>query len=279
MIQALKRLDRRWIFLSVLAVAVFFVIVPVPMPITPGAPVRALYRAVDAVPDGATVLLGFDYEPGSEIELTPAAIATMRHLWRKNIHLIGISLWPAGSSEARMQFRRVADEMAKEGHPKKYGVDYVNLGYKSGNAAAIRALASGFSSTFPSDIDGRPVSTLPIMQHVNHFSDIALLITYSVGDPGIKQYVQILGTYGVKIGGAVTAVNAPEMSPFMASGQLVGLLGGLRGAADYETLMNLPGEATQGMNVQSFVHLLIAFFIVLSNVVYFAEGKRWQAAR
>ena len=41
---------------------------------------------------------------------------------------------------------------------------------------------------------------------------------------------------------------APDLYPFLDSGQLKGLLGGLAGAAEYETLIDRSGQATKGMS-------------------------------
>ncbi|MGH2668986.1 MAG: hypothetical protein ACRDH5_07710, partial [bacterium] len=64
-----------------------------------------------------------------------------------------------------------------------------------------------------------------------------------------------------------TAVSAPEYYPYLQSGQLQGLLGGMAGAAEYEKARNEKGLATKGMDAQSLAHIFVAFCIVLGNVV------------
>ena len=169
----------------------------------------------------------------------------------------------------------LADEFARAGKPKVYGEDYVILGYKAGGAAVLRQMGSSFSNIFPTDANRTPVEKIPLLTRVNRFRDIAFVLSFAVGTPGMKEWINVVNTeYGVKIGGAVTGVSVPEVTPFLDSGQLRGLLGGLRGAADYETLMGQPGPATQGMNVQNFVHLLLLALIVLSNILYFTDPAR-----
>lgn len=53
-----------------------------------------------------------------------------------------------------------------------------------------------------------------------------------------------------------------------------GLLGGLKGAAEYEKLINEPATATRGMVAQTGAHLLIVILIVLGNIAYFAIELR-----
>jgi len=70
-------------------------------------------------------------------------------------------------------------------------------------------------------------------------------------------------------------VQAPTMLPYVnEQQQLVGLLGGLKGAAEYELLINKPGFATKGMDAQSVAHLIIILFILIGNIGYFATRKQ-----
>ncbi|RLG68557.1 MAG: hypothetical protein DRO11_08925 [Methanobacteriota archaeon] len=80
----------------------------------------------------------------------------------------------------------------------------------------------------------------------------------------------------IPIGGGVTAVSGPEMYPYIQSGQLVGLLSGMKGAAEYEQLVGKPGLGLSGMVAQSYVHVMVVVFILFANVVFFLEkrGKR-----
>ena len=66
---------------------------------------------------------------------------------------------------------------------------------------------------------------------------------------------------------------APDLYPFLDSGQLGGLLGGLAGAAEYETLIERPGSASKGMGAQSMAHLVIALFVILGNIAHFAARR------
>lgn len=281
MLHKLRDLDRRWIYLLVLLSTVFPMAFPVRLPpAPPTASARQLHQEVTAIPDGSNVIVSFDFEPGSEAELGPSALVVTRHLLSKNCKIIATALWPAGSTEARKYLGLLTDEFAKAGKPKVYGVDYVILGYKAGGAAVLRQMGSSFANMFPTDANRTPVDKIPLLTHVNRFRDVAFVISFAVGTPGMKEWINVVNTeYGVKIGGAATGVSVPEIMPFLASGQVKGLLGGLRGAADYETLQNQPGAATQGMNVQNFVHLLILLLIILSNILYFTDPARKRRRR
>ena len=104
---------------------------------------------------------------------------------------------------------------------------------------------------------------------------IALLCNLSAGAPGARQWLQQVQTrYGVRMIAGVTAVMAPDLYSFFQSKQMEGFLGGLVGAAEYEYLLDKPGLAMSGMNVQSIAHFLILGFVVVGNFIYFRERRR-----
>ena len=70
---------------------------------------------------------------------------------------------------------------------------------------------------------------------------------------------------------------APDFFPFLQSGQLSGLLGGLAGAAQYEKLINKPSTATKGIKPQSVAHLVLIFFILFGNICFL--GNRYLEKR
>src|SRR5262249_59488027 len=97
---------------------------------------------------------------------------------------------------------------------------------------------------------------------------IHMLISISAGYPGTKEWVQqVQARFHVRMISGCTAVSAPEYYPYLRSGQLLGLLGGMAGAAEYERQTALPGPATRGMDAQSLAHVLVAICIIAGNVV------------
>jgi len=68
-----------------------------------------------------------------------------------------------------------------------------------------------------------------------------------------------------------TAVIAPDLYPFYQSGQMIGFLGGLRGAADYEKLLKFPDRGERGMLAQSATHIIIILLVLGANVHMFAR--------
>ncbi len=275
--EKLGNIDRRIIFL----VMALSVIVPLamrmtlPIPIGSG-PSQDMYDAVEALPAGSRVLLSFDYDPSTMPELQPMAIALAQHLMTKDIKIVSLALWPMGVSLGNEALMSVSDSLGREEY-----VDWVNLGYKTGGGVLIVRMGSDIKSVFPTDYNGNPIEDMPIMDEVNKLGDFDMIISLSAGDPGVPAWIMMAGDrYNIPIGGGCTAVSAPQFYPYLGTGQMIGLLGGLKGAADYETMVrvgvdNAPaGTATPGMAAQSVAHLVIMLFIILGNISYLANKKR-----
>ncbi len=265
----LENLDRRWLFLIVGLLVLVPLIWPLSLPLFVSTPVKGFVDAIDKVPDGSTVLMSCDYDPGARPELVPMTRTALRHLWSKHCKVIVPVLWPGGPGLVEGVLR---DEARRAG--KTYGVDYLNLGYKSGNEAVMVLMGQSIPNTYPHDNSGQPIMSFPIMRGIRDYTSFPLLVSISAGYPGTKEYVQqVQGRFHIKMVAGVTAVSAPEYYPYLQSGQLLGLLGGMAGAAEYELARHEKGTATKGMDAQSMAHVFIALCIVLGNVVQFRRSR------
>jgi len=260
----IRNIDRRIIFTLIFVAVVWPLLQPMSLPISVSPPVQTLYDAVEAIPPGSIVMLGADYSPDTMPELQPMVDTFIRHAFERDLRIVVACLWPASPPLVEAAIGPLAEEYGKE-----YGTDYVNLGYMAGGIVTLLGMGASIPNTYPSDYGGTPVGEIPLMQEVENFDDIAFVMEVSAGTPGTREWVQqVQGRYRVVLGSGTTAVGAPNFYPYVQSGQLTGLLGGLKGAAEYETLIGHPGDATKGMDAQSIVHALVVAFILLGNVVY-----------
>jgi hypothetical protein len=260
----LERLDRRWIFLVMGLLVLGPLLHPLYLPLTVTEHVKNFVTAIDRVPNGSTVLMSCDYDPGSIPELVPMTRTAMRQLLSKNCKVVITVLWPAGPGLVDSVTRRVADEFPG----KRYGVDWINLGYKAGNEAVMVVMGQGIANAFPRDYSGGETRSFPIMHNVRDYASFPLLVNISAGYPGTKEWVQqVQSRFHIPMVSGCTAVSAPEYYPYLQSGQLQGLLGGMAGAAEYEKARGEKGTATRGMDAQSLGHVFVALCIVLGNVV------------
>lgn len=271
-LSGLAALDRRWIFLVVGLIVLGPLIRPLHLPLRVTPPSRAFAQTIERIPDGSTVLMSCDYDPSTRPEMAPMTQTALRQLFRKRCKVVVTVLWNGGPALVDQILHRVGDEQHKV-----YGIDYINLGYQAGNEAVMVHMGQGVAAAFPNDIQGRPTKSYPIMRDVRDYTSFPLIISISSGFPGTKEWVQqVQSRFHVRMIAGVTAVSAPEYYPYLQSGQLLGLLGGMAGAAEYEMLMKEEGTASHGMDAQSLAHVFVALCIVLGNLV--PRRRREEAA-
>ena len=117
-----------------------------------------------------------------------------------------------------------------------------------------------------------------MMAGVKDASSVDLVgeITGAVGAlEGWLKFFQV-GGVAPKCGHGCTAVSAPESYTFLDSGQLIGVMGGMLGAAEYEQLIESPSRALRGMSAQTTAHILIILLIAVGNVVEIARKRSGQ---
>lgn len=266
----ISKLDRRWIYLAVgISVTIPLIWrITIPLSITPEA--RQLFDAVEALPDSSTVMLTFDYYASATPETEPSSRAALHHLFRKDCKVVTMTTIPLGGPAIS---ERVTREIAAL-YDKEYGVDYINLGYKANYVAVLSGMGSSIETIYPADNSGVPLSRFPLMEHVKNYDDIDFI--FVVSDNAIVDYwISIVNAqYRTPVGAAVTAVSAPKYYPMVTSGQMTGLLGGMKGAAEYEILVDKKASAVKGMSVQSLVHFLIIFMVVIGNIGYFVSRRK-----
>jgi hypothetical protein len=270
----LKQVDRRIIF-TLIALAVTIPIIanrlghPFRFPMTISPAVQSVFDVIEELPSGSKVLFSYDYDPATIPELRPMTIAMLHHCFRKDLKVVAIALWPQGAQIATGTFAEVTPEYGKE-----YGTDYLNLGYKPGGLVVISALGRNMRDIFNTDLTGRSVDEFPVMKGIKKVQDFDFVVSLSAGDPGILQWVMMaVARFHVKLGGGCTAVSAAQFYPYLNTGQLVGLLGGLKGAAEYEELVERTGKGIEGMDSQSIAHILIILLIIMANITYFLERR------
>jgi hypothetical protein len=270
----LEKLDRRWLFLIVGVLTMGPLLKPIGVPLGSSKPVQQFKAAIDAVPEHSIVLMSCDYDPGGKPEMVPPTRTAFRQLMEKHCRVVITCLWTGGSGLVDETIESTANELRAKGMDVVYGRDYVDLGYKAGYEAVMVLMGKGIANAFPQDQRANRTASLPLMRDVRDYSSFALLVNISAGYPGTKEWVQQVNSrFHLPMVSACTAVSAPEFYPYLQSGQLKGLLGGMAGAAEYEKLRGEKGAATRGMDAQSFSHVFIALCIVMGNVVQWTKRK------
>ena len=270
MILKLGSVDRRFIFLLIGLAVLIPLLRPVDLPIKETPTTRKVYDAIEAIPSNSKVLMSFDYGPSTKPEIHPMTLGVMRQLLRDDHQIYITCLWPDGLYMAL----DALEEINQEFDLTEYE-DYVLLGFRPGNEAIVKGLASDLRKVYTVDSKGTMLEDIPMMEGINNLKDFQFIFTGSAGYPGTFEWVQYGGDpTGVPLSSGTTSIQVNEVMPYVQSGQIKGVLAGMPGAAEYESMISRPGIAIQGMAAQSFAHLVIVLFIVLGNLAYFITERR-----
>jgi hypothetical protein len=285
-IDILKAIDRRIIFLLIALAVIIPLIFHLVFSIRTSPIVQAVFDKVEGLPPGSKVIISFDYGPSTVPENQPMAEAIARHALKKNLKLYLMAVWATGPPQVDVL---VTNVISKDFPDKVYGRDWINLGYKAGNQGLINAILLDLKAMYTTDVHGTPIYNFEMMKDVKNLTDMSLIVCIGSGFPGVREWVQFAGDPGnIPVAGAVTAVEAPLLYPYYPR-QLLGLLGGLQGAAEYEAALvkRYPqylgeprcAQAVQLMGPQTVAHLVIIAFVIIGNIGFFAERRRQARAK
>jgi hypothetical protein len=292
--QWLQGLDRRIIYLavgSVLLVAVIFgrerdgIVMP---------PVQSFYNAVESVPNDKLILVGWTFENDTLTENGNQARAIIRHLMlrRKKFAVVNVR-----APQGVLNSKAIVGDLAKQ-YGYTYGTDWIHFGYKLGGLVFLRPIIRDIPSAVQQDgIEKKPITSFPIMQNVRTINDIGMVVEVTASN-SVFDWIGLVQPYTqprLKIGYACTGVMTAEAYPYLDSGQISGIMPGLKGAADYEQLVNAleakvaDGQIREGlrpekyddskvgrgllqysamrlMPAQDWAHLTVLLFIILGNI-------------
>ena len=269
----LGNLNRQWIFFIVGLSVLIPLIYPINIPIQTSIHSQTVYEALEELENGSKVLLSFEYGPSTKPEIHPMAIGILRLLLEKDHKIYGMALWPDGLFMSQEAFKQVAENEFN----LNYGTDYVNLGFKPGNEAVVKGVASDIRQLFSKDTKGNKLESLPMMDGINNIKDFDFVFSLSAGFPGSKEWLQFAtDPHQVPLSTGCTSIQVTEVLPYVESGQIKGILAGMPGAAEFEKLIGIPGTATGLMAAQSFAHVVIILFIILGNITYYLTRKKGQ---
>ncbi|MFH1688170.1 MAG: hypothetical protein ABIE70_11705 [bacterium] len=270
-----KLIERRVVFLYVGVAVSLPLFMTITQKIVVSPEVTSLHQAMEALQPGSRVLVSFDYDPPSAPELQPMAESVLRFCFERDLKVIIMGLWPQGPDQANLALDKVLAEETIAAKGLEYGVDYVNLGFQTGNEFVIQRMGTSFKSMFPTDYAGTLYDELPLVRNVKNFSNIDFGFNLSSGFPGSVEWVQIaVDRFGMLLGIGNTAVQAPVMYAYLDAGQLTGILGGMSGAAEFEKACKIAGKATKFMLSQSFAHMVVIAFVIIGNIAFFIGGRK-----
>jgi len=269
----LQNIDRRVLYLLLTAViAVPLLVRPSRHPHVIFSEVENAYATIDAVPEDKIVIVSTVWSAGTSAENRPQTEAVMRHMFDKGIKFVVIS-WDAVGAELTYD---VGLELEKE-LGKEYGKDWVHVGYRIPQIyAVVSGMAEDFQGVMEHDRFKTKLSEIPVTKHVKNHEQIGAVIEITPSGTVGSWIAYFNMPYHVPLVYCPTAVMAAEAYPFLDSGQMAGMVNGVIGAAQYETLIGRENERTYAAAASwalSSAHVFIILLIILGNIGYLAARR------
>lgn len=311
----MQALDRRYIYLVVALAIILPLIIPFNSRTYVTEPTENVYKKIDSLTGrkDRAILMCFSHDASTMAELFPMEVAILRHCFERKIQVFTICFMPA--AKPLMDY---AIQTAKEEYNVQSGIDYCNFGYKPWGLFLPILLGMGDDIAEAVDIDdeGRKISNLEIMKEIRNYNEMNLVIDFAASAAVHSWITYARARFGANVAAGITAVMAADNYPYLQTGQLIGMLSGLKGAAEYEKLVDIfathkepdamgvlqpaPREFSKellkeswiklsdiknrkhktariGMNAQTVAHVMIIVFIVLGNIGYFSSRKKKKA--
>jgi hypothetical protein len=227
-----------------------------------------LFKAITTLPADAKVLLVVDYEPAYAGELQTASAPILNHLMVKQANLYVVSTSPTGPLLANQLLTNLAN------YPQTYQTDYLNgqkysvLGYIPGEQAGILNLNTSLTQTIPLSLDLTKTTEINGLSGPSPISTFQAILLISDHPDSIRYWLeQVEQKPGNPAIWAVTnAQSAPQLRPYVRSGQLSGFSAGEYGGTVYERIFQQPGTAWRHWNV-FYTGLLAAIILIIGGGV------------
>jgi hypothetical protein len=261
----------RWVISAMLILLVTLVLLSgsqsVPLPAALPEESNLMLPVLDALPEGAPVLMIFDYEPALAGELEAAAAPFVDHvIGLRHPRMTILSTSPTGAALAERFF---ANTQAR--HNYQPGQNYINLGYLPGGTTGILSFAENPRAAMP-----LPSWDSAAAQGVNRFSDYAAIILLTDQAETVRAWVE--QTTAFRQGNPLLVVSsaqaAPMIQPYLLSGQVNGLVSGLYGGAAFEGSSGLGSPVRSYWDAYNFATLFVAMLIIFGGLWNLVAGAR-----
>lgn len=264
----------RWVIFVIVIIAMAYPIMnPIGLPIIVGQTTRDAYKAIDETEDGTFVVFNVRYGAGGKPTLQPAAIAVTHHLFQKDVRIIYFVDNPVDLANTYDIFDKL--DPAKYG--KIYGEDYVVLSLTGPFLTQIAVVLGNLIETIPKDSEENMLVDLPMFEGYKETENIGLVFGLTTSGDVSEGYVyQAYSRYELRLVGGWLSMMTSSMIPYYQAGQLLGFLDGSKGAADYEVLVNRPGDAVMITDILSLTQVVYLALILIGNIGYFASKRQME---
>lgn len=212
-----------------------------PLPVKPEDYTKDTYTILRNLGPEDTIILDSGFTNSSRGENGGQLEAVLRMMIRQRVKFILYSsVDPQSPQIARDFIRRINKEFPEDQQYRKWN-DYIDMGFFSDSPTMLQAMGQDLKRAWQNrttrDLDGKSkdIFMSPPMKNINKIEDIKAYVTIAASSimptivPRVGKKVRVLSM--------ITGVMFPEQLNYYRSGQLKGLVNGLGGCVELETLM------------------------------------------
>ncbi len=287
--QKLQSIPTQTIYVVLMLCAAIPLFFKVPLPNVPIDPSIDFFGHLMSLKEGDRVLISADWTNSTRGESGGETEALMRILMRKKIKFAVFSVGdPQAPQVERDLIARVAGEEEKNvGYRYSPFKDYTVIGYFPNGEGQATAINNDVLKAFAGRKDLPPggvptdVRRSPVFKGIKSLADFKYFINVT-GSGTNTVYLERIQKAPLMF--MVTGVMVPENQNYYDSGQIKGMIGGVKGALDLETLMetgiepggsaNFPdgvpgfkGMQNEGKGTAYYPTLHVCLFLLIIAVV------------
>ena len=265
-------LTRFLVGVILLAAILLPMLVRLPLFGPPTAPTaEALFATVNQLPGNTPVLIAWEYGPAESDEMDRVAGPLIEHLLRREARLIVVSTRMEGPAAAEaLLASRLVD-------PSERSRRIANLGYLPGQAAGVREALGNLGGRTEA-MTGLPASQLDIMADVHSIADVGMVVILAAQPDDLKTWLEQISVANpnVPVVAGVSARIELISTPYLAAGQLRGMVAGLTGGAVYERQLDTGWgrEYEYYLTSLGMAQLAIAALTVIGALIFLVGGRK-----
>ena len=239
---------------------------PLKIPLPISERVKLWYDYIENLPDNAYVIFSIDYDKKYIGMIEEFAVATLHHLFSRNVRIVFISFYKDGP----FCYESLISKANPESYGKNYGIDYVFLGYIANAEESIKRIANDFNSIVEVDYYGKMVNEILMLKHTRSANDFDMIISFYGVNYKEKAVPYIWMSYWRNKYNVTLLICVCEVTyyvdppPYIPVGDVLICPSSI---AQYEYLIDKPGVALGRIDALSLSLSLLILLIIMVNIV------------
>ncbi|MGD0708341.1 MAG: hypothetical protein ABSA51_07800 [Anaerolineaceae bacterium] len=263
--QRLYRMVTGLVLIGILVYSLFFGFKLLPLSSLAPAPVVAVHDAIAQLPPDSAVLVAVDYEAGLSGEVKQVALPVVEQMMAQSDYLVLLSTSVNGQA--------LGDDLVRSANTEvsSYNVaqNVVNLGYLPGGTTGLQSFAHDPAETVPNTWQMTKAWLHVNLQSAGQIDQFAAVVVLTDSPETARAWIeQVQPTLnGKPLFMVVSAQAAPLVQPYVAAGQVSGMVAGLEDAAVYEQLTQRSGNAMAFLGAYQTGLIVMAALILVGGVL------------